>query len=120
MALHFHLAGINNQNFLMRDEETGTYWQQITGLAIAGYLAGRRLILVSADELTFVLWKKDRPSGTVLNDVPQYASDYAPENWDVGRVEASPDANQLLSRFQGRSDIEAGQMPSIRESLAKL
>jgi hypothetical protein len=23
-ALHFYLAGINNQNFLMRDKETGT------------------------------------------------------------------------------------------------
>jgi len=29
-ALHFYLAGINNQNFLMRDKETGTWWQQIT------------------------------------------------------------------------------------------
>ena len=28
--LTLHLAGINNQNFLMRDEETGTYWQQIS------------------------------------------------------------------------------------------
>jgi hypothetical protein len=83
MALHFHLAGINNQNFLMRDEETGTYWQQITGLAIAGSLAGRRLTLVSADELTFAFWKEEQSAGTVLNDVPQYASEYAPENWDL-------------------------------------
>ena len=29
--LHFHLAGINNQNFIMQDEETGTWWQQVTG-----------------------------------------------------------------------------------------
>ena len=67
----------------MRDEQTGTYWQQITGLAIAGPLAGRRLPLVSADELTFALWKTEQPSGTVLNDVPRYAREYAPENWDV-------------------------------------
>ncbi|PYX39560.1 MAG: hypothetical protein DMG75_00400 [Acidobacteria bacterium] len=25
--LHFYLAGINNQNFLMRDNETGSWWQ---------------------------------------------------------------------------------------------
>jgi len=31
LKLTFHLAGINSQNFLMRDEETGTYWQQISG-----------------------------------------------------------------------------------------
>jgi hypothetical protein len=24
-VLHFHLAGINNQNFIMRDEETGSW-----------------------------------------------------------------------------------------------
>lgn len=67
----------------MRDEQTGTYWQQISGLAIAGPLAGRRLVLVSADELTFRLWKGEQPNGTVLNDVPRYAAEYAPENWDV-------------------------------------
>ena len=61
VALRFHLAGINNQNFLMRDEQTGTYWQQITGLAVSGPLAGRRLTLVPTDELSFALWKAERP-----------------------------------------------------------
>jgi len=50
--LTFRLAGINNQNFLMRDEETGTYWQQISGAAISGPLKGRQLTLVHSDELT--------------------------------------------------------------------
>jgi hypothetical protein len=36
--LTFHLAGINNQNFLMRDEETGSYCQKISGSAISGPL----------------------------------------------------------------------------------
>jgi hypothetical protein len=83
LHLNFHLAGINNQNFLMRDEQTGTYWQQITGLAIAGPLAGHRLALVSSDELTYSLWKSEQPGGTVLNDVTRYARHYAPKNWDV-------------------------------------
>ena len=72
----------------MRDEQTGTYWQQITGLAISGPLAGRRLSLVYADELTFKLWKSEQADGTVLNDVPQYAPDYAPQNWDVKMAKA--------------------------------
>lgn len=83
MDLRFHLAGINNQNFLMRDEQTGTYWQQINGLAVSGPLAGRRLTLVPADELTFGTWKSEEPGGTVLNDVPAYVSEYAPKDWDV-------------------------------------
>ena len=83
MRLTFHLAGINNQNFLMRDEETGTYWQQITGAAIAGPLAGRKLTLVLSDELTLATWKSEVPQGTVLDDVPRYISDYAARDWDV-------------------------------------
>jgi len=81
--LRFHLAGINNQNFLMRDEQTGTYWQQITGLAVSGPLKGHRLTLVPADELTFALWKSEQPNGTVLNDVPTFIKEYAPKDWDV-------------------------------------
>jgi hypothetical protein len=87
--LTFHLAGINNQNFIMRDEETGTYWQQISGAAISGPLKGRQLTLVHSDELTLATWKAEQPQGTVLNDVPQYVSDYAKRDWDV-RMKKAP------------------------------
>ena len=83
LKLTFHLAGINNQNFLMRDEETGTYWQQISGLAVSGPLAGHVLKLIPSDELTFALWKSEQPWGVVLKDVPAYASQYSPKDWDV-------------------------------------
>ena len=83
LKLTFHLAGINNQNFLMRDEETGTYWQQINGAAVSGPLAGRVLRLIPSDELTFALWKTEQPHGTVLKDVATYASQYSPKDWDV-------------------------------------
>jgi Protein of unknown function (DUF3179) len=79
---HFHLAGINNQNFLMRDEETGSYWQQVTGTAIAGPLKGEKLTLVAQDELTFALWKKERPNGTVLAPIPRYAAKYEKASWE--------------------------------------
>src|SRR5580700_10141378 len=67
----------------MRDEETGSYWQQISGLAVAGPLRGRQLTLVLSDELTFAAWKSEEPRGTVLNDVPQYVPEYAGKDWDV-------------------------------------
>src|SRR6202789_3715869 len=80
--LTFHLAGINNQNFLMRDEETGSYWQQITGAAVAGPLKGAQLSLVPQDELTFGLWKKEQPNGTVLAPLPRYAAKYEKATWE--------------------------------------
>jgi hypothetical protein len=83
LKLTFHLAGINNQNFLMRDEETGTYWQQISGLAIAGPLKGRRLPIIASDELTFGLWRAEHARGTVLKDLDKYKAEYSPMDWDV-------------------------------------
>jgi hypothetical protein len=80
-VLHFYLAGINNQNFLMRDRETGTWWQQITGKAIYGPLQGAALELVLSDELTFGEWRNEFPSGQVLAPVAKYVKEYDP-NWE--------------------------------------
>jgi len=84
-ALHFYLAGINNQNFLMRDKETGTWWQQITGKAISGPLKGASLELVLSDELTFGEWKSEfsaaAADGKVLAEVPTYTKEYD-SNWE--------------------------------------
>jgi hypothetical protein len=81
-GLTFRLAGINNQNFLMRDEETGSYWQQISGKAIAGPYRGRQLELVHSDELTFSLWRNENPRGTILRPVNTFASEYAAKDWE--------------------------------------
>ena len=62
----FHLTGINNQNFIMQDEETGSWWQQITGEAIFGSSKGQRLNPVLHDELSFSVWKREHPDGRVL------------------------------------------------------
>ncbi len=80
-VLHFYLAGINNQNFLMRDRETGTWWQQITGKAIYGPLEGAALELVLSDELTFGEWRGESPSGQVLAPVAMYTKEYD-SNWE--------------------------------------
>ena len=80
-ALHFYLAGINNQNFLMRDKETGTWWQQITGKAVYGPLRGAVLELVPYDELTFGEWKSEISDGRVLAPVPKYVKEYD-SNWE--------------------------------------
>jgi hypothetical protein len=65
-TLVFRLIGINNQNFLMEDLETGSWWQQVSGLAIAGPMAGKRLTPVLHDEVTFGLWRTEHPATLVL------------------------------------------------------
>ena len=86
--LTFHLAGINNQNFLMRDEETGSFWQQISGIAVSGPLKGRQLELVHSDELSFGLWRQEHPDGTVLKPVAASANQYEDKDWEkaMGRM----------------------------------
>ena len=81
-TLHFRLAGINNGNALMRDEETSSIWQQSTGQAIFGSLKGRQLALVRSDELTFGLWRKEQPTGLVLKPDSPYESEYEVKDWE--------------------------------------
>ena len=50
----------------MRDDETGTWWQQVTGKALHGPLAGKQLKPVFHDELSFAIWKRERPDSRVL------------------------------------------------------
>lgn len=82
-ALEFRLAGINNQNFIMRDEETGSWWQQITGEAIRGPLQGRRLVLVPHDELTFARWRTEAPGGRVLRPAADTTWIRFSRDWEV-------------------------------------
>jgi hypothetical protein len=81
-VLTFRLFGINNQNFIMRDEETGSWWQQVTGLAIQGPLKGRRLKGVVHDEVCFSIWRAEQPRGRVLRPAPEARDDYEDWNWE--------------------------------------
>jgi hypothetical protein len=81
-TLHFRLAGINNGNALLRDEETSSIWQQSTGEAIFGPLKGRQLDLVQSDELSFALWRQEQPQGQVLKPDVQYEAEYDPKDWE--------------------------------------
>ncbi len=67
----------------MRDEETGTFWQQISGRAISGPLKGSQLAPVHSDELTFALWRSETPKGTVLKPLPADAAEYESKDWEV-------------------------------------
>jgi len=103
--LRFHLAGINNQNFIMQDEQTGSWWQQITGEAIAGPLKGEHLNLAPHDELSFALWKREHPDGRVLRPDDTTAWKRFSENWEEHTAAFPVDSrlnpdNRLSARTQ--------------------
>jgi hypothetical protein len=101
-VLHFHLAGINNQNFIMRDEETGSWWQQVSGKAIHGPLKGHQLKSVFHDEVSFDIWKREEPQGRVLKPDERIAAadKYERADWEAHvaqmRVIEGTDVDQRL------------------------
>jgi uncharacterized protein DUF3179 len=94
-VLTFHLVGINNQNFVMQDAETGTWWQQVSGEAILGPLKGKHLTLVPFDQLTFAAWRTETKGastrGRVLAPDERIAAAdrYAKADWEA-RMQKTP------------------------------
>ena len=84
--LHFFLSGINNQNFIMQDRETGSWWQQVSGKAIQGPMKGRQLKLVDHDELTFATWRSEARNGRVLRPdekIKSAGDKYVSADWEA-------------------------------------
>ena len=94
--LRFRLSGINNQNFIMRDEETGTWWQQVSGEAILGPLKGHKLEPVPQDELTFAQWRREQPRGRVLRPDPK-VTEYVGSDWEA-EIAKLPTVTPLIDR----------------------
>lgn len=74
----------------MRDEETGSWWQQISGEAIQGALKGQKLKDVEADEISYGIWKRENPNGRVLRPDEEIlkAQKYESADWEnqVGKM----------------------------------
>ena len=93
--LRFHLAGLNHQNLLMSDEETGSWWQQVTGECILGPLKGKRLRRIASDEVTLESWRGEHPESTVVRFDPRRLADYAPSDWEP-RIARLTRAQELI------------------------
>src|SRR5947208_17040219 len=93
----------------MRDEETGSWWQQVTGEAIFGPLKGKHLKPVFLDELSFATWKHEDPQGRVLRPDEQIAAagKYAPPEWGE-RMLRVPVATQVNAPVLEKRKLVAG------------
>ena len=98
----------------MRDEETGTWWQQVSGKAIHGPLQGHQLKQVFHDEVSFAIWKREAPQGRVLKPVERIAAanQYETADWEtkVGRMRpvAGTDTDKRLEPRTLVLGIEVG------------
>jgi hypothetical protein len=114
--LHFHLSGLNQQNFLMADEETGSWWQQITGECILGPLRGKRLRRILSDEVTLATWRAERPDSSVVQFDPRYLARYPPSDWErhIARRPA-PGSRELIVGIELEGASAAYPIAALRE-----
>jgi Protein of unknown function (DUF3179) len=106
--LHFRLIGINNQNFVMEDRETRSWWQQVSGLAFLGPMKGQRLTPVAYDQLTFATWRSESPHGRVLRPDEKLAKadKYAKADWETRMLKNSAPASAARdTRLQPRARV---------------
>lgn len=67
LTLSFGTTGkLRHSDMIMYDRQTESWWQQFTGLAIAGKLAGERLTKIPAKLESFLLFKSNYPEAEIL------------------------------------------------------
>ena len=115
-ALRFRLAGINNQNFLMQDEQTGTWWQQVSGEAVQGPLRGQRLEAMPWDEVSMALFRDEHPHALVLEPDPT-VDGYAKADWET-RIAKLPTVTPVdpADRLQPRDLIVGIEVGAVAKA----
>ncbi|MDP9041605.1 MAG: DUF3179 domain-containing protein [Bacteroidota bacterium] len=85
----FRLVGMDHFNAMFEDESTKSWWQQATGIAIAGSLKGSRLEEIPSRQSTLTSWLQLYPNSTILQPDTTYKDDYADlANFDKGTVKS--------------------------------
>lgn len=76
-VLDFGTTGrLRHSDLIMWDRQTESWWQQLTGEAIIGALAGERLEAVPASIVSYATFKETHPQGLVLARPVGFYRDY--------------------------------------------
>ena len=70
-------GNLYNSDLVMWDRQTQSWWQQITGEAIVGELAGKRLTFIPAPIVAWANFMDSNPQGLVLSLDTGFDRDYA-------------------------------------------
>ena len=73
----FGVSGnLRNSDLIMWDRQTETWWQQITGEAIVGELAGKQLTFLPAPIISWTDFRATHPNGVVLSKETGFKRSY--------------------------------------------
>jgi hypothetical protein len=91
--------GLRGMNFVMRDRDTGSAWQQATGEAFEGPLKGKRLTIVPFEITTWGEWRTRYPQTMALVPEARFEDQY--------RLMAQRVANLLRSTTPREATLRA-------------
>jgi hypothetical protein len=72
----FRLVGMDHFNAMFEDLTTKSWWQQATGIAIAGPLKGSRLDEIPSHQASLASWLRIHPNSTILQPDSNFKNDY--------------------------------------------
>jgi hypothetical protein len=101
---------LRHSDLVMYDRQTETWWQQATGEAIVGELAGRKLEFVSAPLVSWKTFKSTHPNGLVLSRRTGFDRPYG-ENPYVRYDD--PQGSPISRLFGGRTDARLPAMERV-------
>ncbi|MGQ0816316.1 MAG: DUF3179 domain-containing protein [Gemmatimonadota bacterium] len=101
---------LRHSDLVMYDRQTETWWQQATGEAIVGELAGQQLKFVPSQTVSWREFKQAHPRGEVLSQRTGFARPYG-ENPYVGYD--NPAGSPIAGLFKGRNDNRLPAMERV-------
>lgn len=85
----FRLVGMDHFNAMFEDATTKSWWQQATGVAVAGRLKGAKLTEIPSAQMRLGEWLLLYPDSKILQADTVYNKQYAElKNYDGGKVES--------------------------------
>ena len=94
----FRLVGMDHFNAMFEDAGTHSWWQQATGIAVAGALKGQRLAEVPSAQMTLGDWQTLYPNSLTLQPDPNFKSQYdSLKGYDEGIIKSSLEKRDLGS-----------------------
>lgn len=104
-TLRFGVSGLlRNSDLVMWDQQTESLWQQITGEAIVGTLAGTQLDLIPTPIVSWADFRESFPDGTVLSRDTGFERAYGTNPYEYYDSSISP--------FLYRGELD-GQYPAM-------
>nr|WP_295932392.1 DUF3179 domain-containing (seleno)protein [uncultured Dyadobacter sp.] len=94
----FRLVGMDHFNAMFEDGETGSWWRQANGEAIAGPLKGKTLPEMPSTQTTLAQWLKLHPDSKVMQPDPVYQAKYdSMSRYESGRGRSELTRTDTLS-----------------------